>query len=112
MSNVATALRISKVTLFSLLLGLMLATGIRLWYIGQKDECARYLAGDKSVPSTQMIVSGTRTIEVPCTDWTMRQPMPVQILCLLDLALGALFVMNGLADLREWMELRRLRRGN
>jgi hypothetical protein len=106
-SDFATGLRISKATLFSLLLGLMLACGIRLWYLDQRDDCARYLAGDKSAPATQVIVSGTRTIEVPCTDWTTRQPLRVQVLCLFDLALGVVFVLNGLADVREWMQRRR-----
>jgi hypothetical protein len=101
------SLRISKVTLFSLLLGLMLACGIRLWDVEHKDECARWLAGDKSAPATEVELSGTRTIEVPCTDWTTRQPLCVQVLCLVDLALGAVFVLNGLADVREWMQRRR-----
>jgi hypothetical protein len=106
-SDLWTGLRISKVTLFSLLLGLLLACGIRLWYVERKDECARWLAGDRSAPATQTVVSGTRTIEVPCTDWAMRQPLGVQVLCLLDMALGVVFVMNGLADVREWMQVRR-----
>jgi hypothetical protein len=106
-SDFWTGLRISKVTVFSLLLGLLLASGIRLWYVEHKDECARWLAGDRTAPATQIVVSGTRMIEVPCTDWTMRQPMRVQVLCLFDLALGVVFVMNGLADVREWMQVRR-----
>jgi hypothetical protein len=106
-SDLATGLRISRVTLFSLLLGLMLACGIWLWYLSQRDDCARYMAGDKSVPATQVVVSGTRTIEVPCTDWATRQPLRVQVLCLFDLALGVVFVLNGLADVREWTQRRR-----
>jgi hypothetical protein len=37
----------------------------------------------------------------------MRQPVRVEVLCLLDLALGVLFVLNALGDLREWMAMRR-----
>ena len=97
---------ISRVTLFSLLLGLMLATGIRYWSDGLRDNCARYMAGDKSLPASEWVVSGTRTIEVPCSDWIMRQPMRVQLLCLLDLVLAVVFVLNALADLRDWLEIR------
>jgi len=98
---------ISRVTLFSLLLGLMLATGIMYWTGGLRDNCARYLAGDKTLPATEWVVSGTRTIEVSCDDWTMRQPMRIQILCLLDIVLAVLFVLNALIDLRNWLEMRR-----
>jgi hypothetical protein len=98
---------ISRVTLFSLLLGLMLGAGIRLWYMRQRDDCALYLAGDKSVPASEYVVSGTRMIEVPCNDWFMRQPMRIQVLCLVDLAIAVIFVLNALSDLREWLESRR-----
>jgi hypothetical protein len=100
---------ISRATLFSLLLGLMLATGIWLWTGGQRDECARFLAGDKSAPASEWVVSGTRTIEVPCSDWTMRQPLRVQVLCLLDMVLLVLFVLNALADARDQIAMRRRR---
>jgi hypothetical protein len=107
MSDFATGLRISRLTLFSMLLGLLLGSGIGTWYLGQRDPCARYLAGDQTASPTQTVVSGTRTVDVPCTDWTMRQPLAVQVLCLLDMALLVVFVLNGLADVREWMQARR-----
>jgi hypothetical protein len=102
---------ISRVTLFSFLLALLLASGIRLWYIGQRDECARFLAGDKRFPASQVVVEGTRSVVVPCTQWLPRQPLEVQTLCLLDLVLVVVFAMNGLADARDslvrWRRLRR-----
>jgi len=98
---------ISKVTLFSLLLALMLGVGIRLWYMQQNDACARYLAGDKSLPATQWVVTGTRTIMVPCSDWLTRQPEKVQLLCLVDLVLAVMFVLNALLDTRAWLQRRR-----
>jgi hypothetical protein len=101
---------ISRVTLFSLLLGLMLAAGIWRWTDGHKDDCSRFLAGDKSAPASEWVVSGTRTIEVPCNDWTMRQPMRVQVLCLLDLVVVVVFVMSALSDARDQFALRRLGR--
>ena len=101
---------ISRVTLFSFLLALLLATWIRLWTVGQRDECARFLAGDKSYPASQVVVEGTRTVVVPCKQWLPRQPVAVQVLCLVDLLLTVLFAMNALADARDGLARRRRRR--
>ena len=54
------------------------------------------------MPASEWVVSGTRQIEVPCNDWTMRQPLAVQVLCLLDLLLAVVFVLNVLLDLQGW----------
>jgi hypothetical protein len=97
----------SRVTLFSLLLALLLGVGIRLWTEEQRDACTPYLAGDTKAQKSEWVMSGTRTIEVSCDDWIMRQPLRVQVLCLLDVALTVLFVLNALSDLREWLEIRR-----
>jgi len=50
-------------------------------------------------------------IEVPCNEWFMRQSMRVQVLCLLDLVLAVMFVLNALTDLRDWLAKRRRMRG-
>ena len=107
MSGFAMSLRISRVTLFSLLLALLLGVGIWRWNVGHSDDCARYLAGEKTLPRSQIVVSGTRTLVVPCEYWLPRQPEKVQFLCLLDFALVAVFAVNGLVDLRGWFERRR-----
>ena len=91
----------SRVTLFSLFLALMLGAGIRLWTMQQRDACTAYLSGDNTAQKSEWVVSGTRQIEVPCTDWIMRQPLRVQILCLLDAVLAVIFVLNALSDLVE-----------
>jgi len=101
----------SRVTLFSLLLALLVGIGIRLCTDGQRDACAGYLAGDTAAQKSEWVLSGTREIEVPCTDWITRQPLRVQILCLVDLVLAVLFLLNALSDLREWLEMRRRMRG-
>ena len=98
---------ISRVTLFSLLLGLMLALGIRLWSDAHPDGCTRALAAEGSMPASEYVISGTRQIVVPCNDWIMRQPLRLQVLCLLNLVLAVLFVLNALADLRGWLQMRR-----
>jgi hypothetical protein len=102
---------ISRVTLFSLLLALMLGAGIRLWDARQKDNCTLYMAGDRTVPASEMVISGTRQIEVPCNNWIMRQRMRVQVLCLLDLLVGVVFFFNALSDMQRWLQTRRNMRG-
>jgi hypothetical protein len=99
------------VTLFSLLLGLMVTVGLRLWSEGQRDACSPYLDGNKSAQAAEYVLSGTRMIDVPCTDWFMRQPMRIQILSIADVGLALVFLLNALGDLREWLHMRRRRRG-
>jgi hypothetical protein len=101
----------SRVTLFSLLLALLLGVGIRLGTDGQRDACTPYLSGDTKAQKSEWVISGTRQVEVRCTDWIARQPTQVQILCLLDAVLTVLFVLNALSDLRDWRERRRRMRG-
>ena len=80
------------------------------WAQDRRDDCKySYPPGGKA-PATEMVVSGTREIEVPCKDWWMRQPQGVQILCIADAALGMVFLMNALQDTRGWLVMRRLRR--
>ena len=53
------------------------------------------------------VVTGTRTIVVPCSDWLTRQPEKIQMLCLVDLVLAVMFVLNALLDMRAWLQRRR-----
>jgi hypothetical protein len=101
----------SRVTLFSLLLALLLGVGIRLWTDEHRDACAPYLSGDTKAQKSEWVVSGTREIEVSCNDWTARMPLRIQILCLLDVVLGVLFGLNALSDLHEWLAMRPRLRG-
>jgi hypothetical protein len=98
---------ISRVTLFSLLLALMLGAGIRLRDAQQRDPCSLYMAGDKTAPPSEYVVSGTRQIVVPCNSWFLRQPLSVQVLCLLDAFLSIVFLFNALSDLKQWFQMRR-----
>ena len=98
---------ISRVTLFSLLLGLMLATGIWMWTDSHPDNCVRLAAPDGTMPKSEWVMSGTRQMEVPCSDWTMRQPLAVQILCLVGLLVAVVFLLNALLDLQGWLRMRR-----
>jgi hypothetical protein len=98
---------ISRVTLFSLLLGLMLAFGIWMGTGSQHDACSAYLTGNRSAQSTEYVPSGTRLIAVPCSDWFMRQPSKVQILCMIDLCLAVVFLLNAVGDLRDSLAARK-----
>lgn len=96
---------ISRVTIFSLLLGLMLGLGIWMHTSGERDRCNTYPAGGVP-PKSESIVSGTHEIEAPCSDWWIRQPMQIQILSIADAGLAMIFVLNALIDLRAWLEWR------
>ena len=98
---------ISRLTLFSLLIGLMLGLGIYMYSQGEQDRCNTYPAGGVQ-PRSQYVITGERQVEVPCSEWFLRQPLPVQILSGVDVGLGLIFVLNALADLRGWVQWRRV----
>jgi hypothetical protein len=98
---------ISRVTIYSLLLAMMLGLGIRMWAAEQRDDCQLYLSGKKAAPASVLVVSGSRQIEVSCNDWIMRQSMKVQLLCLIDLVICVIFFFNALSDLQQWAQMRR-----
>jgi len=102
---------ISRVTIFSLLLGLMLGLGIFLHANGERDRCNSYPAGGVP-PNSETVVSGTREIEASCSDWWIRQPIEIQILCIGDAGLGLIFALNALTDLRRSIQWRRARKSH
>lgn len=97
---------ISRVTIFSLLLGLMLGLGIFIHTSSERDRCNMYPAGG-TPPKTEYVVTGTREVEVSCNDWWMRQPLAMQVQCIADAGLGLIFAVNALIDLRRWTRWRR-----
>jgi hypothetical protein len=102
---------ISRRTIFSLLLALLLAAGIRLWSLEHQSDCDRFVRGEKTLPPSQMVDSGTLTMEIPCRQWLPRQPVTLQILCLVDLGIVVVFVMNAMADIRDSIQTRKQRAG-
>jgi hypothetical protein len=92
---------ISRQTIVSLLFALLLGVGLKSWALGQRDDCDDYLAGDKSVPASQIVESGSRSIDVPCEAWIPRQSLWVQILCLLELVVIVVFAISFVGDLRD-----------
>ena len=97
---------ISRTTLWSLLVALLIPSGMAVWLSGHRDSCARFLAGDRSLPPTQMVAAGTQMVEVPCTVWLPRQPMWIQILCLVELVVVMVFALHLVGD---WRDRRRRR---
>ncbi len=102
---------ISRMTLGSLLLALLIPSGMALWSSGHRDSCSRFLAGDTSRPRTQMVAIGSEMLEVPCEAWLPRQTMGVQIVSLLELLVLVVFAIHAVGDAREWMVWRRGRSG-
>jgi hypothetical protein len=98
---------ISRKTFVLLIASLLLTTGIYLWNVEHWDDCARYLGGERGLPSSQMVDSGNQQIEIPCEQWIPRQPLTVQLLCLVDLVLLVVFSLNVLGDLLEWNRIKK-----
>lgn len=97
---------ISRLTIFSLLFSLMLGLGIYMYSQGEQDRCNSYPAAGVQ-PRSQYVITGERQIEVPCSEWFLRQPLAVQILSVADALLGFVFAVNALADLNRWLRWRR-----
>ena len=102
---------ISRITIFSFLLGLMLGLGIFLHAKGERDRCNSYPAGGVP-PKSETVVSGTREIQAPCSDWWIRQPSEIQVLCIADLGLALIFCVNALIDVRRSIQWRRGRKSH
>jgi hypothetical protein len=90
---------ISRRTIFSLLLALMILLCLRAWLIQHPDNCDRYMAGDRTVPSSVYIQMGGRRAEVPCEDWLLRKPAGVQAVCLLDAVVAVVFLLGVWGDI-------------
>jgi len=101
---------ISRSTIVSLMIALMIVLALRAWLIEHRDNCDRYMAGDRTVPPSEYIESGTRTVEVPCNQWLLRQPAGVQTVCLLELTVVVVFALSVWRDVARWKENRRRRR--
>ena len=98
---------ISRRTIFSLILTLLLAVSIRLWAVSVRDDCDRFGKGTPANPTSVIVESGTRTIDVPCTYWVPRQSVRVQALLLFNIALGVVFLVSVAGDWSRWRERRR-----
>ena len=78
--------------------------GLKIWAVEHTDDCDRYVAGDGSKPDAVEVRSGTRKIVVPCNVWVARQPVGVQVVFLVEMAVGVVFVVSGVGDWMRWWE--------
>lgn len=94
---------ISRRTIVSLLLTLLLAGGLAAWSVGRRDECSAYLAGVAGAPVDEVVAVGSHVMRVRCDHWFLRQPEGVQVLCL---GVGAGFAVLGLSIWGDWRRSR------
>jgi len=97
---------ISRRTIFSLLLAILICLCIRLWIMNHRDPCDSYMPGHV-LPQTVMVESGSRTVEMSCSQWLPRQPDLIQLSCLLDLTVVIVFLLSMWRDVNRWRERRR-----
>ena len=92
---------ISRKTIFSLLLALLLAGCIKAYTLRVINPCDAYLAGQASAPSTVVMNTEGRAVEIPCNSWFLRQPRAVQAWCMFDGLLVVIFIISASADRRR-----------
>ncbi len=100
---------IARKTGVTLMLALVLGSGIAMWVAWHPDLCARYLRGELTLPSTQEVEMAGKTEYVPCEQWYPRQTMAMQMACLVEFALTAVFVVFAAGDGVDWWRRRRER---
>jgi hypothetical protein len=98
---------ISRRTIFSLLLALLILFGLRAALLGHRDDCDAIMPITHQKPVSVYVESGTRTVEMPCTMWLPRQPVWVQMVCLVDFAVMIVFLLSVWRDCSRWLERRR-----
>jgi hypothetical protein len=89
---------ISRKTLLSLLVALLLAGCIKAYTLSLHNPCEAYLAGQRDAPETVVVNPQGRAYQVPCNQWFLRQPPSVQVLCLADGGVFIVFLFNAVAD--------------
>ena len=85
---------ISRRTIFTFVVMLLIPLGLRAWTATHIDNCERVIAPGRTLPTSVYVESGTRTVEVPCSEWLPRQPLWVQLLCLVELAIAMVFLLS------------------
>jgi hypothetical protein len=98
---------LTRRTIYSLLLTILLFLGLRLYTLGRVDDCTPWLHGERGASPTQLIYLGERAVEVPCRSWLPRQPPGILIACLLDAALAVVFLLSCIFDFAESRRRRR-----
>ena len=89
---------ISRKTIVSLMLALLLGTGIKAYTLRHIGPCDAYLAHQPNAPETVIVDPQGHATEVPCSNWVLRQPRGVQIAAFFDMALLVVFGISAAAD--------------
>jgi hypothetical protein len=92
---------ISRKTIISFLLALLMAVSIKAYTLRIPNPCDAYLSGQFKAPATVVVNTQGRAYQVPCDDWFLRQPRPVQVLCMVDGAIVVVFLISAYADWRR-----------
>ena len=88
---------ISRQTIFSFLLTLLVGLGVFAWNGSKRDECD--LAGpDRARVVVPVGQAGRKVLVASCSEWLPRQPAWVQGCCFLNGALAVVFVVSLAAD--------------
>jgi hypothetical protein len=97
---------ISRRTIFSFLLTLLVGLCLRVWVLGQRDPCDSLAPGGQH-PASVYVESGTRTVEMSCTTWFPRQPAWFLALCLVNMVIGVVFILSACGEWVSWREGKR-----
>jgi len=92
---------ISRKTLYSFLLALLLAGCIKAYTLRLISPCDAYLSGQTQAPASLIVNQQGRAYEVPCNQWFLRQPRGVQGLCLFEGVLVVIFLISAYTDWRR-----------
>ncbi len=95
---------ISRKTVGSLLLALLMGTGVMIWSQGHRDACDRIDDEDGKAAEYEDVPVGPQIVVVPCRIWFLRQPPGVQAACLAGIAAVAVFVLSASGDLKRHRE--------
>jgi hypothetical protein len=92
---------ISRKTIISFLLALLLAVSIKAYTLRIANPCDAYLSGQLKAPATVVMNQQGRPYLVPCNDWFLRQTRSVQVFCLVDAGIFVVFLVSAFADWRR-----------
>jgi hypothetical protein len=92
---------ISRKTLYSFLLAVLLLGCIKAYTLRLTNPCDAYLAGQAQAPETVVVNQNGIPYQVPCNQWFLRQPRAVQALCFFEGVLVVVFLVSAYADWRR-----------
>lgn len=98
-------LRLSRATLYSLLLLLLTAGGLGIWFANLNDACTHVPEANVG-SATELVLTGSRLVEVSCRNWIARMPPEMQLFALAACVIAVVFLVSAISDLHRWMQIR------